>query len=78
MARVIGPGGSVVVVDFVRHEQEWMRQELGVTWLGFGLDEIAGWFRDAGLAELRCELRGAPPSARDLPAAFIASARKPA
>ena len=77
MARVVGPGGSVVVVDFVRHQHEWMRQELGVAWLGFGLDEIAGWFRDAGLGGLRCELRDAQPSARDLPAAFIASARKP-
>jgi DNA-binding transcriptional ArsR family regulator/precorrin-6B methylase 2 len=77
MARIVGPGGSVVVVDFVRHQHEWMRQELGVAWLGFGLDEIAGWFRDAGLGGLRCELRDAPPSARDLPAAFIASARKP-
>jgi SAM-dependent methyltransferase len=77
MARVVAPGGTVVVVDFVRHQHEWMRQELGVAWLGFGLDEIAAWFREAGLDGLRCELRDAPPSARDLPAAFIASARKP-
>ena len=35
MARVVKPGGAVVVVDFVAHEHEWMRQELGVAWLGF-------------------------------------------
>ena len=39
MARAVAPGGSVVVVDFVAHEHEWMREELGVTWLGFELDE---------------------------------------
>ena len=77
MARVVAPGGSVVVVDFVRHQHEWMRQELGVAWLGFDAAEITGWFRDAGLGELRYELREAAPSARDLPGAFIASARKP-
>ena len=30
MARVVKPGGHVVVVDFVRHDREWMRDELGV------------------------------------------------
>ncbi len=77
MARAVAPGGSVVVVDFVRHEHEWMRQELGVTWLGFGQEELEGWFREAGLTDFRCETRSGASSARDLPAAFIASARKP-
>jgi SAM-dependent methyltransferase len=77
MARALRPGGSVVIVDFVRHEHEWMRQELGVTWLGFGQDELEDWFREAGLAAFRCEIRAGAPGARDLPATFIASARKP-
>jgi ArsR family transcriptional regulator len=78
MARAVAKGGSVVVVDFVRHEHEWMRQELGVAWLGFALEEVEGWFREARLTEFRCETRSGASSARDLPAAFIASARKPA
>jgi len=78
MARVVAPGGRVVVVDFVRHEHEWMRQELGVTWLGFGADELADWFREAGLEDFRCETRPGDTASRDLPATFIASARKPA
>ena len=76
MARVVKPGGLVVVVEFVRHQHEWMRQELGVTWLGFSADEIETWFRDAGLSELRREHEGLS-SSRDLPETFIASARKP-
>jgi ArsR family transcriptional regulator len=77
MARAVAPGGCVVVVDFVRHEHEWMRQELGVSWLGFAPDELEAWFAAAGLTGFRCETRPGAPSARDLPAAFIASARKP-
>ena len=77
MARAVRPGGVVVVVDFLHHEHEWMRQELGVTWLGFAEDEVAAWFGDAGLGELRIETQPAAPGARDLPATFIASGRRP-
>jgi len=78
MARVVKPGGVVVVVDFVRHEAEWMRDELGVLWLGFPADEIVGWLRDAGLTSVRVEHFASPSPARELPGTFLASARKPA
>jgi ubiquinone/menaquinone biosynthesis C-methylase UbiE/predicted transcriptional regulator len=77
MARSVGPGGIVVVVDFVAHEHEWMRQELGVTWLGFPLEEVEGWFAEAGLAEFRLETHQGLSAGRDLPATFIASGRRP-
>jgi SAM-dependent methyltransferase len=77
MARAVRPGGPVVVVDFLHHQHEWMRQELGVTWLGFDPEEVAGWFRDAGLAGFRLETEPAPSGGRDLPATFIASGRRP-
>jgi ubiquinone/menaquinone biosynthesis C-methylase UbiE len=77
MARVVKPGGAVIAVDFVPHEHEWMRHELGVTWLGFAEDEVEAWFGDAGLAEVRIESHEGMSAGRDLPATFIASARKP-
>ncbi|MBW2289235.1 MAG: ArsR family transcriptional regulator [Deltaproteobacteria bacterium] len=77
MARCVKPGGTVVVVDFVSHQHEWMRQELGVHWLGFAEDEVEGWFRAAGLCDLRREVHQAPSAGRDLPETFIASARVP-
>jgi ArsR family transcriptional regulator len=76
MARVVKPGGSVVLVDFVRHTHEWMRQELGVAWLGFAQEEITAWCGEAGLVDLRQESFEGRSGARDLPATFIASARK--
>ena len=77
MARAVRPGGAVVVVDFLHHEHEWMRQELGVTWLGFAAEEVAAWFDEAGLAGFRIEVEPVPTGGRDLPAPFIASGRRP-
>ena len=54
-----------------------MRQELGVTWLGCDLEEVEGWFREAGLAAFRSEISEPRGRQRDLPATFIASARRP-
>jgi ArsR family transcriptional regulator len=77
MARVVKPGGVVVVVDFVSHEHEWMRQELGVARLGFSVEEIEAWFAEAGLADFRLESHEGRSAGRDLPATFIASGRRP-
>jgi len=77
MARAVRPGGVVVVVDFVRHEAEWMREELGVLWLGFPPEEVVAWFSAAGLVGARVEQVASPSHPRDLPATFIASARRP-
>lgn len=76
MARVVKPGGSVVVVDFVPHQHEWMREELGVSWLGFSAGEVAGWFRAVDLGDFRLEEHAGLSSGRDLPATFIASGRR--
>ncbi len=76
MARVVRPAGSVVVVDFVRHEREWMRDELGVLWLGFTEAEMRGFFVDAGLDDVRYDRIEPASPGRDLPASFIASGRR--
>lgn len=78
MARVVRPGGTVVAVDFVSHELEWMRQELGAMWLGFDPDDIRRWLAEAALDDIRVDILPPRSDARDLPAAFIARARRPA
>jgi SAM-dependent methyltransferase len=77
MARVVRPGGTVVVVDFMRHDREWMQQELGVLWLGFPPEEIERLFLVAGLEDLRLDIHSTPSHSADLPETFIASGAKP-
>ncbi len=77
MARVVRPGGLVVVADFVSHEQEWMRQELGMLWLGFDPDEVVGWLREAGLEPREPAIFEPASRGRDLPSTFIAAGLRP-
>ncbi len=77
MARVVAPGGTVVIVDFVRHDREWMRPELGVQWLGFPPEEIADQLAACGLGDLRLEREAPASRGADLPETFIASGAKP-
>ena len=74
MARITKRGGRIVIVDFVRHHQDWMRHELGVQWLGFAPEEVQDWLSGAGLFDVRVDVDEARGRGRDLPATFIASA----
>jgi ubiquinone/menaquinone biosynthesis C-methylase UbiE len=58
LCRVTRPGGSIVLLDLVPHEQEWMRGEMAHRWLGFDRSTIAKWFRAAGCAGVDFELTG--------------------
>lgn len=77
MARVVRPGGRVVVIDFVRHDREWMRQELGVAWLGLPPDDVSRWLTASGLVGTHVQVQPAPSRGADLPETFIAHATRP-
>ena len=77
MARIVRPGGQVVLVDFLLHDHKWMEQELGLLWLGFDAAQLRAWIEAAGLEAPRLQ-EYASEATRDLPASFVASARKPA
>ncbi|QQP88453.1 metalloregulator ArsR/SmtB family transcription factor [Skermanella sp. TT6] len=49
-ARVLRPGGRLVIVDFARHDLESLRTEHAHRRLGFGDEEVTGWLRAAGMA----------------------------
>jgi ArsR family transcriptional regulator len=48
-ARVMKPGGKLVVADFAPHRLDRLRTEHAHRRLGFADDEVAGWTRAAGL-----------------------------
>jgi ubiquinone/menaquinone biosynthesis C-methylase UbiE len=52
MARVLKPGGTLVITDADTHTHEWLRTEQHDRWLGFDRAEIVQWFLDAGLEDI--------------------------
>ncbi|PZO91736.1 MAG: ArsR family transcriptional regulator [Sphingomonas sanxanigenens] len=48
-ARLLAPGGRVLIVDFASHGREELRQQDAHVRLGFDDDQVAGWFAAAGL-----------------------------
>ena len=48
-ARVLAPGGRLVVVDFAPHEVETLRSDHAHRRLGFADAEVTGWCEVAGL-----------------------------
>ncbi|MBW2391537.1 MAG: ArsR family transcriptional regulator [Deltaproteobacteria bacterium] len=78
MRRVVRPGGSIMLVDFVRHELEWMREELGVESLGFEVEQVRSWLEGIGLTDIQIQIQAPATKGRDIPSTFIASARRAA
>jgi SAM-dependent methyltransferase len=49
-ARVMAPGGRLLIADFASHREEFLRDEYAHRRLGFSDKEVEGWFAAAGLA----------------------------
>ena len=49
-ARVMAPGGRLLIADFASHNEEFLREEHAHRRLGFSDREVEGWFAAAGLA----------------------------
>ncbi|HVF95399.1 MAG TPA: metalloregulator ArsR/SmtB family transcription factor [Sphingomonas sp.] len=54
-ARVLGPGGRLLIADFAPHDREELRARDAHTRLGFADEQIAGWFGNAGMQLARTE-----------------------
>jgi ArsR family transcriptional regulator len=54
-ARVLAPGGRLLVIDFAQHDREELREQDAHLRLGFADDAIRGWFNAAGLELDRTE-----------------------
>lgn len=76
-ARVLRPGGRLLVLDMVPHGHEEYRQQMGHLWLGFGEIQMAAFFAGAAFEAFR--FRALPADGGALgPALFVAGGRRPA
>ena len=48
-ARVLAPGGRLLIVDFAPHELEFLRVQFAHERLGFSTQQVAQWLADCGL-----------------------------
>jgi SAM-dependent methyltransferase/DNA-binding transcriptional ArsR family regulator len=71
-ARLLRPGGHLVVVDHVPHEDESLR-ERGHVWLGFEAGKLRAWLEAAGLEATHA----APLRSDETPALQLAVGRAP-
>lgn len=61
-ARLLAPGGRLLVVDFAPHGLEFLREAQAHRRLGFSQDQVRAWFEEAGLDV--DVVRDLPPPAR--------------
>jgi arsenite methyltransferase len=49
MARVLKPGGRLLITDMDTHTHAWLKEEMADEWMGFERDQIRAWYKEAGL-----------------------------
>jgi ArsR family transcriptional regulator len=75
VARVLKPGGRLILVDMLPHDREAYRQQMGHVWLGFSEEQAGRLLTDAGFE--RARVVPLPPDAKAKgPALFVATATK--
>jgi ArsR family transcriptional regulator len=75
-ARIVRPGGRLVLVDAVLHADEVFRRRAGQVWPGFETSGVEALLAAAGFADARCSPLPPEPGARG-PALLLARARRP-
>lgn len=73
LARVVAPGGQVLLGDFLPHGNEWMREKLADQWLGLQTTDVRAWLHAAGLRKIELTSVEGPSSL----GVFVATGQKP-
>ena len=75
VARVLKPGGRVLIVDMLPHDRESYRQQMGHIWLGFSEDHVRRILDESGFAETRVVPLPPDPKSKG-PGLFVATAKR--
>jgi SAM-dependent methyltransferase len=73
-ARIVKPGGRVLLLELRGHQEQWVRERLGDKWLGFDDEQLQTLLKEAGLTDVKVTV-GAR-RARDPFTVLIASGTK--
>jgi SAM-dependent methyltransferase len=58
MARILKPGGRLVITDLDRHDFDFLRTEHCDRWMGFDRPDVARWLSVAGLVDVNIDCVG--------------------
>ncbi len=72
--RVLRPGGTLLIGDFLPHDQEWMRDTLADQWLGLAPDDVSHWLDQNGFESI--DVRPIPPPQPGALGVFVARATR--
>jgi ArsR family transcriptional regulator len=75
VARVLKPGGRVIIADMQPHDRDHYRQQMGHVWLGFADGHVAGMLSDSGFEQVRVVPLPPDPKAKG-PGLFVATGRR--
>ncbi len=84
MARILKPGGKLIITDLDTHTQTWMREAMADRWLGFAREDLRAWYEAAGLTAVTIDCAAGTcdctaPGGNDIALSiFVAIGQKPA
>lgn len=55
-ARILKPGGRLLILDLRPHDETWVREKLGDQWFGFSDDHLEGLLSRAGFTDVKVTL----------------------
>jgi len=74
-ARVLRPGGKLLIVDMLSHDRREFQQQMGHVWLGFERAQVDTWLRAAGFEHVHVQPL-APATQAKGPALFVARGQR--